>query len=136
MERKEFKAFAARALEEVVQLAESHLAKKLPRPPRFQWFGQTPTETDDVAEVLVDKIYSGPKQIRPCVDIGVTALDLSGRPLVVATVSGHQPTEFGKNWTGREGPFVYFLGGLLLNGEPADSIPVGKAFNFRIVHSK
>lgn len=136
MERQAFKAFTAKALEEVIQLAEAELKVTLPRPPRFQWLGKPLVESEDVAEAIVERIWLASNQIHPCVDIGVAALDQNGRPLVVAAPSGHRPTEFGRSWTGREGPFNHFLGGPLLNGERRNSIPIGAAFGYSVVPLK
>jgi hypothetical protein len=44
------------------------------------------------------------------VDIGVGDLAHDGSPIIVANVAGYSPKPFQKNWTGREGPFVFIIG--------------------------
>ena len=44
-----------------------------------------------------------------------------GTPVIYASVSGHAPCEFTANWTGRPGPFVYFVGSGLLSTPPSKS---------------
>jgi hypothetical protein len=134
MDREEFTAFVEHALEDIVRLAEARLGQSLPRPPRFQWLDQPGPVSGRVAEEIVRRIYSGPDAIRPCVDIGVAALDHTGRPIVAASVAGYPPSPLGKNWTGRAGPFVYFVGAPLLNGMCLDAIPAGQAFAYDIVN--
>ncbi|MFI5401452.1 MAG: hypothetical protein ACHQ1G_00735 [Planctomycetota bacterium] len=133
MERHEFKVFVEQVLEDVVGLAETHLGQPLPRPPRFPWSGRDAVIDREVVDEIVARIYTGPSEIRPCVDIGVAALDNAGRPLVVASVSGYAACPFGTSWTGRRGPFNYFVGDSLLGGERLDSLPKGRAFLFQIV---
>lgn len=50
------------------------------------------------------------EHIYPCVDIGVGDLLDDETLLIVGNVAGYPPTLFGRNWTGREGPFVYIVG--------------------------
>ena len=111
MERESFAAFVARALEEVIMLAEETTHKRLPRRFAFQWLGKAhPRITEDVVEYIVQRVYKDSENIYPCVDIGVGDLLEDGSLLIVANVAGYAPCSFRRNWTGREGPFVYIVG--------------------------
>ena len=58
MERESFAAFVARALEEVIVLAEETTHKRLPRRFAFQWLGKAhPQITEDVVEYIVQRVY-------------------------------------------------------------------------------
>jgi hypothetical protein len=133
MKRDEFTTFVAKTLEAVVQLAEQKAGKALPRRFAFQWLGKSSSRiTEKIAESIVARVFIDEDHIYPCVDIGVGDLLNDGTPLIVASVAGYAPKSFGKNWTGREGPFVYIVGAPFLNkvaGRKDDWTP-DKAFAF------
>ena len=52
--------------------------------------------------------------IYPCVDIGVGDIE-DGSLLIIGSVAGYAPRQFGPNWTGRMGPFVHVVGQQFLN---------------------
>jgi hypothetical protein len=116
MNREDFTAFVAQALDDVIQLAEKKCGKQLGRRFAFQWLGTAhPVVTENVAEYIAARVYVDEEHIFPCVDIGVGDLLPDGRPLIVGSVAGYKPGPFQKNWTGRLGPFVYIVGQPLLN---------------------
>ena len=123
MERASFKQFVAETIEDILTITEVRINKKLFRPPRFQWLGKDPSTSTDIAEEIMERVSAGPDEIRPCVDIGVAALDSTDRPLLIASIAGYPHCPFGQNWTGRIGPFVYIIGAPLLNGVSLDSVP-------------
>jgi hypothetical protein len=131
--REDFAAFVARTLEDVIRLAEEKGGKKLPRKPAFQWLGAShPVVRDNIVEHILERVFVDEDHIFPCVDIGVGDVLEDGTPLIVANVAGYPPRAFGKNWTGRDGPFVRIVGGPFLNkmaGKEDDWSP-GKPFGF------
>jgi hypothetical protein len=78
MNREDFAAFAAKTLDDVIQLAEEKCGNELPHRIAFQWLGH-------------------------------------GTLLIVGSVAGYAPRPFGRNWTGRDGPFVHIVGAPFLN---------------------
>jgi len=75
------------------------------------------------------------EHIYPCVDIGVGDVREDGTLLIVGNVAGYAPRRFGKNWTGRDGPFVPIVGAPFLNkmaGKNDDWSP-GESFSFIIL---
>jgi hypothetical protein len=62
------------------------------------------------SHLLVDRVFVSDDQIYPCVDIGVGDLSDGGTPIIMANVAGYTPRPFQKNWTGRDGPFVFIVG--------------------------
>ena len=106
----EFTAFVRRTLEEVIQLAETHTRTVLPRKMKFRWLGHDALIVEGIVEAIVNRVYVDEENIYPCVDIGVGDLSDEGSPIIVANVAGYNPRPFGKNWTGREGPFVFIIG--------------------------
>ena len=111
MTRDEFKKFVESTLEELIRFAEDKIKARLPHKMTFQWmFHEDERITEGIAEAITDRVYIDESHIYPCVDIGPVDLCEDGTLLIQAIVSGHQPREFGINWTGREGPFVFALG--------------------------
>jgi hypothetical protein len=116
MNREDFTAFAARTLEDVIQLAEKQCSKQLSRKLAFQWLGRSqPLVTENVVEHIVDRVFVDEEHIYPCVDIGVGDVLDDGTLLIVASIAGYAPKPFGKNWKGQDGPFIHIVGGPFLN---------------------
>jgi hypothetical protein len=117
MTRVEFTSFVERTIEGVVRLAEQKAGRKLSRNYAFQWLGQPSSSrvTNDIPAHIVERIFIDEEHIYPCVDIGVGDQLQDGSLLIVASVAGYAPRPFGKNWTGRDGPFIYIVGQPFLN---------------------
>jgi hypothetical protein len=116
MNREDFASVVAKTLEDVIQLAEKNCGKRLPRKIAFQWLGSShPIVSQDIVECIVGRVFVDEQHIFPCVDIGVGDVLADGTLLIVASVAGYRPRPFGKNWTGRDGPFVHIVGGPFLN---------------------
>jgi hypothetical protein len=129
MNREEFAAFVTETLEDVIRLAEEKSGAKLPRKIAFRWLGRsTSTVTDNIVQYIVERVFVDEEHIYPCVDIGVGDLLEDGSVLIVGNVAGYPPRAFGKNWTGRDGPFVRIVGQPFLNkmaGKPHSWSPEG-----------
>ena len=111
MTREEFKQFVERTLEDVIQLAETQAGKPLSRKIAFRWFTQDSEPIrQDIAEHITQRIYLDEAHIYPIVDIGVGDILADGTVLIQAIIAGYSPRPFQKNWTGRDGPFVYMIG--------------------------
>jgi hypothetical protein len=136
MTRAEFTLFVERTLEQVIQLAEQHTGKTLPRKIGFQWLGRDETIWLGVVEAIVNRVYVDEEHIFPCVDIGVGDLSTEGNPVIVANVAGYPACAFQKNWTGREGPFVFIIGGPFLAKIEGKKVQSGEAFRFLIPDMK
>jgi hypothetical protein len=111
MTREEFKAFVEKTIEEVILFAESETKTTLPRKIAFQWFHQkTEPIREGISDVIADRVYIDAEHIYPCVDIGVGDVLPDHTVLLVANVAGYSARPFQRNWTGRDGPFVYIIG--------------------------
>jgi hypothetical protein len=55
---------------------------------------------------IVQRVFLDEEHIYPRVDMGVGDLLEDGSVLIVGSVAGYTARPFGKNWTGREGPFI------------------------------
>lgn len=112
MKREAFKQFVEQTLENVIQYAEEKTGRLLSRKFAFGWFFAKESELvrQDIAEYITKRVYIDENNIYPCVDIGVSDILDDGTTLIWASVSGHSPRPFEKNWTGRDGPFVYIIG--------------------------
>jgi hypothetical protein len=133
MNREEFSTFVSAVLEDVVLFAEEKAGRKLPRAFAFQWLGRSnPRITENVVEHIVKRVFVDEDHIYPCVDLGVADLLEDGSLLIVGSVAGHSPRPFGRNWKGREGPFIPIVGISFLNKMAGvkDSFSPGKAFAF------
>ena len=117
MKREAFKQFVEQTIEDVVRHAEEKTGKSLSRKIAFGWFHAIESELvrDDIAEYITKRVYIDENNIYPCVDIGVADILDDGTTLIWANVSGHSPRPFQKNWTDREGPFVYIIGQKLID---------------------
>jgi hypothetical protein len=137
MNRADFTSFVQQTLEDVVRYAEEHTGSNLPRPVAFQWLGDRHKRNGaplrvGIVEAIVERVYIDEQHIYPCVDIGVGDILDDGTPLVVANVAGYGPRPFQKNWTDRQGPFVYIIGQPFLEKLKAQTPSSGGAFGFLI----
>jgi hypothetical protein len=133
MNREEFSTFVSTVLEEVIRFAEEKAGQKLPRRFAFQWLGRSnPRITENIVEQIVKRVFIDDEHIYPCVDLGVADLLDGGLLLIVANLAGDSPRPFGKNRTGREGPFVPIVGISFLNKMVGvkDSFSPDKPFSF------
>ena len=133
MTRADFKAFAQNTLVEVVSEAERESGRRFSAPPVLRWFPSTEIVDGDLAEALATRLFVESERISPCVDIGVCDITADGRPVIFAIVAGYAPQPFGRNWTGREGPFVHIVGAQLASGSA--SVSESGALAFRILKS-
>jgi hypothetical protein len=116
MNREEFSTFVSTTLEDVVLFAEEKSGQKLPRTFAFQWLGRSnPRITENVVEQIVKRVFIDEEHIFPCIDLGVGDVLEDGSLLIVGNVAGYAPRPFGRNGTGREGPFVPIVGISSLN---------------------
>lgn len=97
-------------------LSWQECGKELSRKLALQWLGRSqPLVNENVVEHIVDRVFVDDEHIYSCVDIGVGDVLEDGTLLIVASIAGYAPRPFGKNWTGRDGPFVHLVGGPFLN---------------------
>jgi hypothetical protein len=140
MDRETFTAFVETTLLQVVKLAEEKANRELSGQLAFQWLGKDkPRITERIAEQIVERVFVDEEHIYPCVDIGVGDLLEDGTILVVGNVAGYAPRSFGKNWTGREGPFVHIVGAPFLataSGKRIEWSPGNAVFGFSIPEMK
>lgn len=116
MNRQQFKLFVDETLENVIRLAEQETGNKLSRKYCFHWFGRkSEMVCQNIAEHITQKVFIEEDHIYPCVDIGVTDILDDGTLVISANIAGYAPRAFGKNWTDRDGPFVYIIGQELLD---------------------
>jgi hypothetical protein len=134
MKREPFLEFVSQVIQEVIVLAEQQTGRMLPRRVAFQWLGKNhPRVTRDIPEYIAQRVYAYAEHICPCVDIGVGDMLEDGSLLIVANVAGYAPCAFGRNWTGRSGPFVYVVGAPLLSrleGTPIQWTPDAGSFSY------
>jgi len=126
----EFTAFVERTLGEVIQFAEEHTRTVLPRKMKFRWLGHDAIRDEGIVEAIVEKVYVDSENIYPCVDIGVGDLSDDGLLIIIANVAGYSPRPFQKNWTGRDGPFVFIIGRPFLDKLAGNNSPSNRAFSF------
>jgi len=116
MTREEFSQFVEQSVEEVIRIAEEKCGTTLPRRYSFRWLGRSrPVVDNNIVEHIVQRVFVDDEHIYPCVDLGVADLQEDGSLVIVGSVAGYSPRPFGRNWTGREGPFVSVVGMPLLN---------------------
>ncbi len=122
MKREEFKQFGEQTLENVIQYAEENTGKSLPRKIAFGWFHSKESDLikQDIAEYITQRVYIDETHIYPCVDIGVFDV-LDETTVIWANIAGFSPRPFQKNWTDRDGPFVYIIGQNLIDRLASDS---------------
>jgi hypothetical protein len=110
MTREEFSLFVEATLERAVQFAEQMSGRTLPRNHAFVWMCKDMEPIrQGIVEEIVSKVFVDDEHIFPCVDIGVVSLLDDETVLVTANVAGYPATQFGKNWTGTDGPFIYIV---------------------------
>jgi hypothetical protein len=140
MNRENFAVFVQKTLDEVVELAELKVNRKLARRLAFQWLGKDkPRITEGIVEYIVERVYVDEDHIYPCVDIGVGDILKDETILIVGSIAGYPPGPFGQNWTGREGPFVHIVGAPFLarlSRKNVDWSPEKGAFGFIIPDMK
>ena len=65
---------------------------------------------EGIVEYITDQVFVDGEHLYPCVDIGVGDILDDRTVLISAHIAGYRPRPFQKNWTGRDGPFVYIIG--------------------------
>jgi hypothetical protein len=139
MKREDFEAFVGFTIEAVIRLAEEKSGHQLQRRVAFRWLGRShPIVTENVISSIVDRVFVNEEQIYPCVDIGVGDVLEDGTLVIIGSIAGYSPRQFGKNWTGREGPFVHIVGAAFLDkvvGKPT-KVPYEGSFSYIIPDMK
>jgi len=97
---------------------------------KLRWLGHDALIDEGIVEAIVNRVYVDQENIYPCVDIGVGDLSDDGSPIIIANVAGYSPRPFQKNWTGREGPFVFIIGQPYLDKLAGNYSPSNRAFGF------
>lgn len=111
MERKEFQEHISKRIEDALKAAESASGTSLSRRIEFCWSFKTEDRiSSGIVEQIWKRVYLGPNEIYPCVDMGVIDRLQDGTPILSANVCGYSPRAFQKNWTGQDGPFVIIVG--------------------------
>jgi hypothetical protein len=112
MTREEFKTHVEETIESCIQEAEKRVGQKFERRYCFNWIAAKtePVPQEQVAEFITERTYVDSEHIYPCFDIGVGDMLDDGRLLLVGYRAGYAPRPWGKNWTGRDGPFVRIMG--------------------------
>jgi hypothetical protein len=120
MTREEFKIHVGRTIDDVIQEAEKRVSCQLARNYCFNWIGAKaePVPQEQVVEFITQNTYIDAEHIYPCFDIGVGDILEDGRILLVGYRAGYPPRPWGKNWTGRDGPFVPIMGQKFLDRFP------------------
>ena len=139
MTKDEFTKFTVDAIEDVIRLAEEKVGQEVSRRVAFSWLGsKEPPIRADIVETIVNKVFVSDEEIYPCVDLGLIDVLDDETPLLSAGVAGFAPRPFGKNWTGRDGPFVRIIGGAFVRrmaGEPYKERPGAIGFSIPDVPS-
>ena len=116
MTKDEFKQLVTDTLEDVIKGAEREIGTTLPRKIAFEWlFQKSEPIREGIVEHITDRLFIDEDHIYPCVDIGVGDILDDGTVLIRASIAGYDPAPFQKNWTGRDGPFVYIIGKKVLD---------------------
>jgi len=116
MTKEKFLKFVEETLEEVINLAEKESGKSLSRKIAFRWlFQKDEPIKENIARHITEKVYVDENNIYPCVDIGVSDILDDGTLIIFANIAGYSPEPFGKNWRGKESPFIYIIGHQFLN---------------------
>jgi hypothetical protein len=111
MKRDDFAAFVESTIEAVIHLAEEKSGLQLQRSIAFRWLGRShPIVTENIIDYIVKRVFVDEEHIYPCVDIGVGDVLEEGTLLIIGSIAGYAPRQFGKNWTGRDGPFIHIIG--------------------------
>ena len=134
MTKAEFTDFTARALEDLIQLAEDRAGKPVSRNVAFKWMGSKDEPLrENILEAIVDRVFVNDDAIYPCVDIGIVDLLDDGTPLLQAGIAGYGAEPFGQNWTGREGPYVRIVGAAFIAKMGGKPYPAGGVLSASIV---
>jgi len=113
MTRNEFKKHIEKTLSELKLYAELHSGKELPNDFEFEWYlteKLKATGKNNVTELIAEKVYLSENKIYPCVDLIVKKVTNENRILISGRIAGYEPSEFGKGWSNRLGPFIYGIG--------------------------
>ena len=117
MNREDFKAHVEVTIEIVIQQAEKRVGQQFVRRFCFNWIGAKtePIPQEQVVDFITQHVYVDAEHIYPCFDLGVGEMLDDGRLLLVGYRAGYPPCPWGKNRTGRDGPFVPIMGQKLLD---------------------
>lgn len=112
MTREDFKAHVEETIEGFIPETERRIGQRLERFYCFNWIGAktAPVPQAQVAEFITQQAYMDAEHIYPCFDLGVGDMLADGRLLLVGYRAAYPPGPWSKNWTGRDGPFVFIIG--------------------------
>jgi hypothetical protein len=108
MTRDDFKKHVEETIEGIIQEGEKRAGHALPRrycfgfcnPPRVT------AEQDQVSEHLAQLVFVDEEHLYPCFDLILDDILDDGRLLFVGYRANYPPRLWGKNHSGRDGPFV------------------------------
>jgi hypothetical protein len=108
MTREEFKMHVDQTIESIIQEAETRCGRSLGRRYCFGFTNpsRVHTEQENVSEFLANEVYVDEDHIYPCFDLILGDILEDGRLLFVGYRAGYKPRPWGKNHSGRDGPFV------------------------------
>ena len=119
MKKLEFKNFIINTLSELRLYGELHMNRSLPDKFEFQWgfhqSGNSIQGFQNVVEEILTSVYISENQIYPCVDLSINKITPDNRMLISGRIASYEPREFGLNWTGRKGPFIYGINETLID---------------------
>ena len=110
-------SFVEYTLECLIQHTERYTGSSLPRKVAFRWLDEESEPLNGhIIEAIVERVFLDERHIYPCVSIGIVDT-LDDSLVVVAEITkpfakwmgGCEPQPFRRNWSGRAGPFVYFI---------------------------
>ena len=112
MTRDALKKHIDETIESIIQEAESRAGRPLPRRYCFGCVkpSRVHTEQEQVSEFLAQEVFVDEEHIYPCFDLILGDILDDGRLLFVGYRAGFKPRPWGKNYTGRDGPFVRMFG--------------------------
>ena len=112
MTREAFKKHVDETIESIIQDAERRAGRTFPRHYCFGFIqpSRVHTEQGNVSEFLARELFVDEEHIYPCFDLILGDILDDGRLLFVGYRAGYEPRAWGKNWSGRDGPFVRMYG--------------------------
>lgn len=112
MTKEEFSKFVEKTLDELLLYVEIHTEQKFSGIEYFKW-GMKATQVfyglQNIVDEIVARVYISENEIYPCVDLFTFKVSNKDTIYIWGRIAGYPPTHFQKGYTGRPGPFHYFI---------------------------
>ena len=114
MSLEEFLKFVDKTIGELILFAQLHSGKDYSDYElEFKWYAYDSKVVNGREKIIyekTDKVFVSEDKIYPCIDLIIEQPTYEKKLKITGHRTGYEPSEFGKGWSNRTGPFIYGIG--------------------------